>query len=289
MALTQNLRGIGYMLAAVVSWSAMMVLVRALSDDFTSFQILFVRTLVGLAMMAPLFRRTGLRGLRTRRVPLHLARGLFAYFGMLGLFIGIGRIPLADVISISFSQPIIIVVMAVLLLRERFDRTRILATLGGFAGMLIVVRPGMQAVGTGALAVIGATISYAASNVCIKRLMTTESSPVTTAWVNIIMCPLAGIPAAFYWVAPGATDWLLLIGVGVSGTCGVWFISRAYACAEMGAVVPFDFLRLPIVATADWLLFGEPTDIWTVAGAAVIFASTYLLVRSEARSATVET
>ena len=278
-----TLRGIGYMLLAVIAWSAMIVLVRALTADFTSFQILFVRTLVGLAILAPLFRRTGLRGLRTRRAPLHVARALFAYCGMLGLFIGIAEIPLADVISLSFTQPIFIAVLAALLLGERFGAARMLATLGGFAGVLIIVRPGLQEVGFGALMVIGGAIAYAGSNVCIKKLMSTESSAVTTAWVNIVMCPLAGIPAAFYWVAPSPADWLLLAGVGVTGTLGVWFVSRAYACAEMSAVVPFDFLRLPIVGTAGWLLFGETTDLWTVVGSVVIFVSTYTLARSEAR------
>ena len=116
-----------------------MVLVRALSAQYTSFEILFIRTLIGLALIAPLFRRTGLAGLRTKRLPLHIARGLFAYFGMLGLFIGIGEIPLADVVALSFTQPIFIVLMAALLLGERFGRLRALATAGGFLGVLAAV------------------------------------------------------------------------------------------------------------------------------------------------------
>ena len=75
----------------------------------------------------------------------------------------------------------------------------------------------------------------------------------------------------------------LLVGVGITGTAGIWFITKAYAAADMSAVVPFDFLRLPIVGVAGWLLFNEPTDIWTVFGAIVIFASTYALARNEAR------
>lgn len=277
------LRGIGYMLLAVASWAAMMVLVRALSAQYTSFEILFIRTLIGLALIAPLFRRTGLAGLRTQRLPLHIARGLFAYFGMLGLFIGIGEIPLADVVALSFTQPIFIVLMAALLLGERFGRLRALATAGGFLGVLVIVRPGLHEIGFGAAVVLGGAISYAGSNLCIKKLMTTESSAATVAWVNIVMCPLAAVPAAFYWATPSLPDSFLLLGVGVTGTMGVWFVSRAYAIAEMGTVVPFDFLRLPIVASAGWLLFGEPTDLWTVVGAGVIFISTYLLARSEAR------
>lgn len=261
----------------------MTVLVRALTDDYTSFQILFVRTLVGIALMAPLFARRGVGFLRTRRFPLQVGRALFAYFGMLGLFIGIGEIPLSEVISLSFTQPIFIVVLAALLLGERFGAARVVATAGGFAGVLIIVRPGFEQVGFGAMMVLGGALSYACSNICIKKLMTTENSVATTAWVNILMCPLAAVPSFFYWVPMNAVDLALMAGVGVTGTMGVWFVSRAYAAADMSAVVPFDFLRLPIVATAAWLLFSESTDVWTLAGAAVIFASTWYLAVSESR------
>ena len=271
------------MLIAVSVWATMMILVKALSAEYTSFQILFIRTLVGLALLAPMLRRGGLSFLETQRLPLHLGRAMFAYLGMLGLFIGLGAIPISEVVSLSFTQPIFIFLLAALLLAERFDRVRLMAIFGGFVGVLILLRPGFTEIGFGAAVVLLGAISYACSNVCIKKLMTTENVTATTIWVNILMCPLAGIPAAFYWVAPSLQDLALLAGVGITGTAGVWFITRAYAEAQMSAVVPFDFLRLPIVATAGWLWFGETTDMWTFAGAVVIFGSTYALARSEAR------
>ncbi len=271
------------MLIAVTVWSAMMILVKALSAEYTSFQILFIRTLFGLAILTPILWRNGFSTLKTRRLPLHMSRAVFAYFGMLGLFIGLGSIPIAEVVSLSFTQPIFIFLLAAILLGEKLNARRVIAILGGFAGVLILLRPGFIEVGFGAAVVLGGAIAYAFSNVCIKKLMTTENVTSTTVWVNILMCPLAGIPAAFYWVTPTLPDLALLAGVGLTGTAGIWFISRAYATAEMSAVVPFDFLRLPIVAAAGWIWFGEITDIWTIAGAAVIFASTYALARSEAR------
>ena len=271
------------MLIAVTVWSAMMILVKALSTEYTSFQILFIRTLFGLAILTPILWRNGFSTLKTRRLPLHMSRAVFAYFGMLGLFIGLGSIPIAEVVSLSFTQPIFIFLLAAILLGEKLNARRVIAILGGFAGVLILLRPGFTEVGFGAAVVLGGAIAYAFSNVCIKKLMTTENVTSTTVWVNILMCPLAGIPAAFYWVTPTLPDLALLAGVGLTGTAGIWFISRAYATAEMSAVVPFDFLRLPIVAAAGWIWFGEITDIWTIAGAAVIFASTYALARSEAR------
>jgi len=278
------LKGIGFMLLAVALWSSMMVMVRFLSEDFTSFQILFIRTLVGVLLLAPLMRSSGIQILKTRRFPLHLLRAIFAYFGMLGLFIGISEIPLAEVVSLSFTQPIFIVALAAVLLSEKLSGVRLAATFGGFAGVLIILRPGFSEIGFGAAVVLGGAVAYACSNMCIKKLTSTDNVVTTTLWVNILMCPLAGIPAVLYWVTPGYLDLIVLVAVGITGTGGIWFVTRAYNAAEMSAVVPFDFLRLPIVGVAGWIFFHETTDYWTVLGAIAIFSSTYMLAWSERKT-----
>jgi len=271
------------MLCAVACWATMMVLVRALSTEYTSFQILFIRTAVGLAMLTPLFVRNGTKAVRTRRLGLHVLRGSLAYGGQITLFVGIAMIALSDVVALTFTQPIFIVLMACAALGEKMTRVRALATAGGFLGVLVIVRPGFAEVGVGTAIVIVSSLIYAGSNVCIKLLMRTEASSVSVVWANLVMCPLAAVPAAFLWVTPTPADLALMVGVGVSGTTGIWCVARAYSAADMSTVVPFDFLRLPLVAVAAWLLFDEPTGLWTWAGAAVIFVSTWTLGRAEAR------
>ena len=150
--------------------------------------------------------------------------------------------------------------------------------------MLIILRPGFSEIGFGAAVVLGGAVAYACSNMCIKKLTSTDNVVTTTLWVNILMCPLAGIPAVFYWVTPGYLDLIVLVAVGITGTGGIWFVTRAYNVAEMGAVVPFDFLRLPIVGVAGWIFFHETTDYWTVLGAIAIFSSTYMLAWSERKT-----
>jgi drug/metabolite transporter (DMT)-like permease len=97
------------------------------------------------------------------------------------------------------------------------------------------------------------------------------------------MLPLAGIPAAIYWVAPTPVEWLMLIGLGLGGAVGVFFVSRAYHAADASAVVPYDFLRLPMTAFAAFVIFGETVDLWTWVGAAIIFGAIYNLARLDAR------
>ena len=260
-----------------------MVLIRALSADYSSFQILFVRTLVGFALLAPSFRQTGISGLRTHRLGMHMTRAVFAYLGLLGLFVGIASIPLSDVVALSFTQPIFIVVLATLFMSERLGAMRMLAVAAGFTGVLVIVRPGFETIGIGTIATLSGAVAYAASNICIKRLMTTETPALATMYVNLLMCPMAAIPAFFFWVAPSPIDIALLIGCGVTGTLGAWFVTHAYASADMTAVVPFDFLRLPLVMAGAWLFFSEETDALTVVGAVIIFSGAWGLARSETR------
>jgi drug/metabolite transporter (DMT)-like permease len=202
---------------------------------------------------------------------------------MFGVFFAIGKIALADVVALSFTQPLFIVVLAGLLLGEMVSRRRWLATAAGFAGVLVIVRPGFAEVGVATLAVIGAAAVYAGSNICIKLLMRTDTPAQALAWVNILMLPLSAVPAAYSWVTPDATEALMLLGVGLCGAVGVFFVSRAYRAADASAVVPYDFLRLPLTAAGGYALFGETVDEWTWAGAAIILAATYSLARTEAR------
>ena len=277
------LRGIGWMVLAVTAWSAMMIIVRALSSDYTSFQILFVRTAVGMIILLPLIWRSGPGSLRTKRFPLHLLRTSFAYIGMLGLFIGISKAPLAEVVALSFTQPIFAVVLASAFFAEKLGARRLGVCVIGFIGVLIISRPSLSGSVLGPLIILGSAISYACSNLCIKNLTKTETPIATTLWVNILMCPLAGIPAFFYWIEPNAIDYILLCGVGVAGTAGIWCVTHAYSEAEIGAVAPLDFLRLPIVAIAGWLMFNETTEFWTLVGAVIIFLSGAALARFEVR------
>ena len=101
--------------------------------------------------------------------------------------------------------------------------------------------------------------------------------------VSLLVLPLSFAIARPGWVMPNAAQAVLLFGVGISGTLGVYLIARAYNAAEASAVVPYDFLRLPLTTAAAFALFAETPDIWTWLGALVIFASSYALVRIEAR------
>ncbi len=281
--LSPTARGALFMVCATACWAAMMVLVRMLTGDYSAFEILFFRNLVALMLLGPIIAHAGIGVLRTRRPGLHVLRAALSYLGMLGLFYGIARLAVADVVALSFTQPLFIVVLAALILKEGVGLARWRATLLGFIGVLIIVRPGFAEIGLATVVVIVSALLYGGSNVCIKALMRTDTPFQAVVYVNLLMLPMSLIPTVFFWTTPGWTDLALMAGVGVTGTAAVYMLTRAYAAADASAVVPYDFLRLPFTATAAYVMFNETVDVWTLAGAAVIFGSSYALVRIESR------
>lgn len=282
-ALPPAIRGALYMVFATMAWAALIIMVRIVSARYSSFEILFWRNLVSVLLMTPLMLRSGWAPLRTKRLPMHVLRAVLAYIGMVGMFYGIARIAIADVVALSFTQPLFISLMAGLLLGEVVGRHRWIAAAVGFLGVLVILRPGFASVELATMIVLGSALSYAGSNICIKALMRTDTPLQAVIFVNLLMLPLGAGPAAWLWVTPEWTDLPWFVGIGISGSLGVYFVSRAYNVADASAVTPYDFMRLPFAAGGAWLLFGETGDLWTWIGALIIFAGAYGLTLAEAR------
>lgn len=277
-------RGAVWMALATVAWTTMIALVRLLAGELSIFEVVFFRGVVGVAIMTPVLIRGEPGQWRTAKPGLHCLRAAMSITGMLAFFFAIGHLPLGDVVALSFTQPLFVVVLAAMVLGERVGMARWRATAIGFAGVLIIVRPGFQEIGIATIAVIGSALFYAGSNICIKVLMRTDTPAQASISVNLLMVPISLAIALPGWITPSAGQAMLLIGVGVSGTLGVYFISRAYLAADASAVIPYDFLRLPLTAAIAFALFAEAPEPWTWLGALVIFASSYALVRVEARA-----
>jgi drug/metabolite transporter (DMT)-like permease len=284
--LSPGARGAVWMALATIAWTVMIALVRMLSGEISTFETMFFRNVVAVVALTPVLMRGGARQWRTQQPGLHCIRAVMSFVGMLGFFYAIGNLPLSDLVALSFTQPLFVVVLAALVLGERVGMARWRATAIGFAGVLIIVRPGFQEIGIATIAVIASALLYAGSNICIKVLMRTDTPAQAAISVNLLMLPLSFVSALPGWTTPDPFQTALLVGVGVSGTLGIYLISQAYHAADASAVVPYDFLRLPLTAAVAFMLFGETTNLWTWIGALVIFASSYVLARTEARTDT---
>jgi drug/metabolite transporter (DMT)-like permease len=278
-------RGVFWMVLTAIAFSVLAVAVRGLSSKFPAVEIVLVRALVGLFMIIPLVSKSGLRSLRTRQIPMHLLRTAFSFVAMLGFFYALGYVSVADVTAFSFLIPLFTTIAVALVLGEAVDAPRWLATIVGFLGALVIIRPGFQEITFPAMVAISSALFYAGAWTTVKFLTRTDSASIIVFYMNVFMMPLALAVSLFFWVMPAWDDVPLLLIMALSGWAAHFCQARSFAAADASAVVPFDFLRLPFGALLAWIAFGQPTDIWTWVGAAIIFISGWFISWRESQAA----
>jgi drug/metabolite transporter (DMT)-like permease len=278
------LRAALWMVGTLLSFSAMAIGVRELLDTLGTFEVLFFRSLVSLLMVLAVLPRYGVAALRTRKFGIHVVRNLLHFSGQFAWVYAIGVLPLATVFAIEFTMPIWTAVLAMLLLGERLNPTRVVMLMLGLVGVLIILRPGFAFIHPAALVMLGGSLAYAATMVATKRLSATDSPLVVLFYMSIIQMPLGLIPALPDWVTPTLADVPWIACVGMAGYSAHYCMTRAFRLADATLVVPLDFLRLPLIAMVGVLFYNEPVQLATMLGAAVIFAGVYYSVSRESRA-----
>jgi drug/metabolite transporter (DMT)-like permease len=274
-ALSPVLLGSFWMLLAALSFVALSVSVRALSADLGSVEILFFRCAIGVVLFVPWIARGGIRVLRTSKFGHHLLRAVLMGVGMVFWFAAIAVLPLGDAIALHFTLPLFLIIFAALILREKVDAPRWIATVTGFAGVFVILRPGLEAVSIAMIYVLISAALYAANHTMTKMMSGTESANATAFYMNFLILPGAALALPFYWTLPELrhVGWILMLGL--AGSSAHVCLMRAMACAEASVLAPVDFLRLPAAALAAYFLFGDVSDRWTWLGAGVIFLAAW--------------
>ncbi len=285
LSLPNTLRGIIVMIGATVCFSAMHATIRYLAAELHPFQMTFFRNFFGLMVFLPIIFRSGFSFLATKRIELHLLRAMLNIAAMLSFFTAISITPLARVTALSFMSPIFMAALAILLLGERLYLRRALAIGVGFVGMLIIIRPGGADIDSGSILALFSAAVWAVAMIVIKVLSRTDSSLTITGYMTILLSILALPPALMVWRDPSPSAWLLLMFIGISGTCAQILLAEAIRLADAGVVMPFDFLKLIWATLFGFMLFAELPCVWTVVGAAVIFASGSYIAFREGRRA----
>jgi drug/metabolite transporter (DMT)-like permease len=284
-ALPGNVRGALWMLLAGAVFTAQGALVKLLGMRLDSFQIAFFRCAIGVLTIAPFivgpYLTQGATALfMTGRPWMHLARALAGVGGLFCGFYAVTHMPLADATAISFTKPLFMIVLAVLFLGEQVRWRRWTATAVGFAGVLIIMRPGTQSFQPAALVALLGSFLVADVIVLVKKLSATERNVTILFYFAVITAIVAAVPALFVWQTPTRYELGLLVLVGIAATLGQACSLRAYRAGEATAVVPFDYARLVFAAAYGYLFFAEVPDMWTWIGAAVLVASTlYIALR----------
>lgn len=281
--LSPTVRGALWMTVAAAMFTVMAIAVRYLSGDIPPIEMVAARAVVAITTVGPWLLRRGVAGLRPHRTGLLALRAVITAVAVFCWFYALGYMKLADAVALHFTLPLFGVILAVVILREKVGAHRWGATAIGFLGTLVVLRPGTAEISLAAVAVLVSASLYALASIQSKILMRTENAGIIVFYMNAFIVVFIAVPLAIQWVTPAPWQIALLIAVGGANTLAQLAIQHAFAAADASAVLPFDFLRLPISALAGFVLFSEVPDIWTGLGAMIIFASAYYIAWRERR------
>jgi len=285
--LTPTVRGMLWMVATGILFTVLNSTMKKLSQELEPWLVGFLRYALGaLVMLAPALRH-GLRELWPKAPKLQLLRGALHAGGMLLWFAALPSVAISEVTAIGFAGPIFICLGAVLFLQERMTGARWAAVLLGFSGVLLVLNPfgagGFSGISKGMLLMLASGPVFAGSFLVAKVLTRHDSSEVVVLWQHLVVSALLLPFAVVLWAMPSPAQWALLLACGFLGAGGHYCMMRAFRVADISAVQSVKFLELLWAALLGYLMFGTTPAGWTLAGGAVILASTLWLARSESR------
>ena len=249
--------------------------------ELNVFELMEIRSLLGFALLYPMIRANGgFAKLRTHRLRLHVGRNLIHYGAQLGWFFALTLIPIGQVVAIEFTMPIWTAILAAGFLGERITSWKLAAILLGIVGVVIIVRPDTGAINPGQLIALAAAVGFGISMALVKSLTRTETALAVIFWMLVVQSVAGLLPTLYLWTWPSAHAWGLLVVIAVCGTFSHYCLASAMRYADATVVVPMDFLRVPLTATAGWLLYGERLDLFTVFGAALILTGNLLNLKA---------
>ena len=276
-------QGALWMLFSAFCYVASATLMRSIGDSYSAFELTFIRAIVAVIMLGPLFLKGRRGNLMPERPFAHLMVGVFSYVGILAWVYAAARMPVGDFFALQFVTPLCTISMAILFLRERTDRTSWICALVGFAGVLIILRPGLIAISIGALAALVSSLGYATLNTIVKSLSNKVSATAIVFYANFLLVPISLPLALYYWKTPLLADMPEILGVCILSTIGYVTVTKAITLAPARVVQPVNFMRMPIAAGFGFLFFSELPDFWTWIGAFVIFLATSFAVQRGTR------
>ncbi len=307
--------GIAFVCLGMVCITVNDAIVKQLSDTYALHQIVFTRAAIGLILCLGIIQfEGGLRTLKTRRTGLHFLRGLCLVAANMMFFAALATLPLADVTALFFVAPLFITLLSIPVLGEKVGIRRLSAVLVGFAGVLIMLRPGEALFGAQTmggpdrltlLLPVGAAFAYACMQVLTRKLGVASTAAAMTIYLQ---CTFLLVSLAFWviasdgryaegtesktllfllraWHWPPLADWPLFGVVGLLITTAGYSLARAYRAADAATVAPFEYVALPSAIMLGWTVFGHLPDIWVFVGCALIAGSgIYVFIREKQRA-----
>jgi drug/metabolite transporter (DMT)-like permease len=281
--LPPNIQGAVWLVSGGFIFTSNSAMIRLLSAEIESVQTAFFRAFFSVLLLAPMMLTGRVKPWESQRIQGHFWRTAMGTTSMVLGFYAVSMLPLADATALAFSQPLFSVVLAALVLREKVRWRRWSATIVGFIGVLVMVRPGSGSLQPGAAVALLNALASATSILLVRRLSDSEKPLMILTQFALFSTLLLAGPAIWFWKWPSGWGWALAIGVSISATIGQYFWVQAFAVGEMSAVAPFDYLRLPFAVFVGWMIWSEMPVVWTYVGAAIVIASALYIAYRESQ------
>jgi drug/metabolite transporter (DMT)-like permease len=281
-----TMHAIAFAVSAMVCFAAMSTTVRWASEHIETTQLVFLRNVLSFALIVSWIQlRYGRSVYQTNKLSGHLWRAGLGVMAMELWFYSLSILPINTATALSFTTPVFATLFAMWILKEKAGWRRWSAILISFIGVLIILRPDVQGISWQAGTVLVSSSLMALAGIVVKTLTRTEPPETIVFYMALFMTPLSAPLALYHWSWQPLSQpavWAAIGLIAFFSTAAHLLIARAYARAEMVALLPFDFTRLLFTALFAYMLFGEVMDGHTLLGAAIIITSAVYIAHREA-------
>ena len=296
-----NVQGIFFLCAGLFIFSFQDVIIKQLSDSYPVHELVFVRGLVATPLLLALVHYdSGFHSLRTDQFWQHVGRSLLMFCSYLFYYLSIAAIPITTAVSLFFTAPLFITVMAIPVLGEKVGPRRLLGVAVGFVGVLIMLRPGSSVFEPAALLALLSAFTYSCAQLLARRLGVKDSASMMAFYAAMVFTYLGGAigiivhisgfapadhPSMDFmlrpWKMPSGLEFAMLLTIGVISAMGFYLLSQAYRVGKANVVAPFEYSAMLWAVILTFLVWGRSPDIYTLAGAVIIVSSGVYVLRRE--------
>lgn len=276
--------GILLLCAGVACFATGEACVKTLSHDYDILQVVWARYLFHGLVFLLVFSRSGIVSqMRTRRPFLHLARSVVLMLGTVCFFTALIYLSLPEAVAINFASPLLVTALSIPFLGEKVGPRRWAAICVGFAGVLLIIRPGVGAMHWAAILPLGTAVCYAIYQILTRISGRTEATRTSLFWTSAVGIVVMSCIVPFVWKAPDATGWILMVTIGALFGSGHYLLIRAFEIAPVSSLSPFLYTQILWSTVLSILVFAQYPDRFSVAGAAVVVCSGLYIWHRETR------
>ncbi|MFT5116228.1 MAG: drug/metabolite transporter (DMT)-like permease [Parasphingorhabdus sp.] len=280
----QNIRGVLWILASSFFLSLMMVALKYASNVMNFWELLFIRSLYAIVFILPIVFRQGITSIYTQRPAFHLLRGALGGCSFISFFLAIIHLDLTLATTLGFSRSLFVIIFAIVFLGEIVGWRRSLATIVGFAGVVVCLNPGTDSFNPWMFSALLFAFFAALAMITVKSLTRTENPLAIVLYTYISVGLLTAGPALYYWQTPTFYELFLVAIIAIFSTLGQACLVQGLKAGETTVVAPFEYSRILYASLFGYYLFNEIPTISTALGATLIVASSlYIAVRESRR------